>query len=73
MSEDERVRLRTRPSGTQPQFKYYLQVYSEVNGDLEATKKEVDALAQRIEDSFYEYQDKILGSEQRGLKIISNW
>jgi len=73
LSEDERIRLLTRPSGTQPQFKYYLQVYSPVNGDLEATKKEVDALAQRIEDSFYEYQDKVLGSAQRGLKIISNW
>lgn len=73
LSEDERIRLLTRPSGTQPQFKYYLQTYGKVDGDLEKTKKEVDELAQRIEDSFYEYQDRVLGSKQRGLKIISHW
>ncbi len=73
LSEDERIRLLTRPSGTQPQFKYYLQTYGEVNGDLEKTKKEVDEMAQRIEDSFYEYQDKILGKKERGLKIKSHW
>ncbi len=73
LSEDERIRLLSRPSGTQPQFKYYLQAYGKVDGDLEKTKKEVDALAQRIEDSFYEYQDKVLGKKERGLKIISHW
>lgn len=73
LSEDERVRLLTRPSGTQPQFKYYLQTFGQVSGDLEKTKKEVDEMAQQIEDSFYDYQDKVLGSKQRGLKIISHW
>ena len=73
LSEDERIRLLTRPSGTQPQFKYYLQTYAPVNGNLEEAKREADALAQRIEDSFYAWQDNILGSHQRGLKIISDW
>jgi len=73
LSEDERIRLLTRPSGTQPQFKYYLQTFGKVEDSLEKTKKEVDELAQKIEDSFYEYQDKVLGKKERGLKIISRW
>lgn len=73
LSEDERIRLLTRPSGTQPQFKYYLQTFGHVNGDLGKTKKEVDEMAQQIENSFYEYQDKALGTKKRGLKIISHW
>jgi len=73
LSEDHRIRLTTRPSGTQPQFKYYLQVYKKVNGDLEEVKKEVDALAEKIEESFYAYQDKILGKKLRGIKIQSHW
>lgn len=73
LSEDERIRLLTRPSGTQPQFKYYLQTFGKVEGDLNKTKKEVDDLAQKIEDSFYEYQDRVLGKKERGLKIRSHW
>lgn len=74
LSQDERIRLLTRPSGTQPQFKYYLQTYAPVvDGNLAAAKDEADELAQRIEDAFYKLQDSILGSEQRGLKIISRW
>lgn len=73
LSEDERIRLLTRPSGTQPQFKYYLQTFGRVSGDLEKTKKEVDEMAKRIENSFYEYQDKVLEIKKRGLKIISHW
>ena len=73
LSEDEKIRLLTRPSGTQPQFKYYLQTYGKVSGDLEKVKKEVDILAEEVEKSMYEYQDKVLGKKARGLKIISNW
>ncbi len=73
LSEDEKIRLLTRPSGTQPQFKYYLQTFGAVNDDLEEVKNEVDRLAERIEESMYTFQDKILGKRQRGLKIISNW
>ena len=73
LSEDERTKLLTRPSGTQPQFKYYLQTSGAANGDLERVKKEVDDLAERIEDSMYSIQDSILGKKQRGLKIRSNW
>ena len=73
LSEDERVRLLTRPSGTQPQFKYYLQTYGKVNGDLKKVKKEVDSLAEKIEESMYDIQDKILGKKIRGLKIKSHW
>src|SRR4030066_1865424 len=60
LSEDERIRLLTRPSGTQPQFKYYLQAFGKVDGNLGKVKKEVDDLAQRIEDSMYGIKDKIL-------------
>ena len=73
LSDDERIRLLTRPSGTQPQFKYYLQTYGEVNGDLETVKEKVDTLAKEIEESMYKYQDKVLEKKERGLKIISNW
>lgn len=73
LSQDEKIRLLTRPSGTQPQFKYYLQTFGKVNNNLEEVKKEVDNLAQKIEDSFYEYQDKVLGKKERGLKIRSHW
>ncbi len=73
LSEDERIRMITRPSGTQPQFKYYVQVFGKVNGNLLEVKKEVDTLALKIEDSFYAYQDKVLGKEARGIKIISHW
>lgn len=73
LSQDERIRLLTRPSGTQPQFKYYLQTFGKVEGDLDNVKEEVDSLAERIEKSMYEYQDKILGKKERGLKIISKW
>jgi phosphomannomutase len=73
LSEDERIRVLTRPSGTQPQFKYYTQVFGKVDGNLEEVKKEVDNLAQKIEDSFYRYQDEVLGKKERGLKIISHF
>lgn len=73
LSEDERIRLLTRPSGTQPQFKYYLQTFGKVAGNLDETKKEVDTLAQKIEDVMYAIQDRILGKKERGLKIRSHW
>lgn len=73
LSEDEKIRLLTRPSGTQPQFKYYLQTFGEVGSDLGKVKQEIDGLAEKIEESFYEYQDKVLGKQERGLKIISHW
>jgi len=73
LSEDEKIRLLTRPSGTQPQFKYYLQTYGKVNGDLEKVKGEIDTLAEEVEKSMYEYQDNVLGKKARGLKIISKW
>ncbi|OGY24582.1 MAG: hypothetical protein A2Y57_01860, partial [Candidatus Woykebacteria bacterium RBG_13_40_7b] len=73
LSEDERIRLLTRPSGTQPQFKYYLQAFGKVDGNLGKVKKEVDDLAEKIESSMYEIQDKILGKKMRGLKIRSRW
>ena len=73
LSSDERIRLLTRPSGTQPQFKYYLQAFGKVNGNLEKVKGEVDALAEKIEESMYTLQDKILGKKIRGLKIKSHW
>ncbi len=73
LSEDERIRLLTRPSGTQPQFKYYLQTFGKVDVSLEETKKEVDALAQKIEDDMYVIQDRILGKKERGLIIRSHW
>src|SRR4030066_1284112 len=57
LSEDERIRLLTRPSGTQPQFKYYLQAFGKVNGDLEKVKRGVDSLAEKIEKSMYDLQD----------------
>ena len=73
LSEDEKVRLLTRPSGTQPQFKYYLQTFGKVSGNLEKVKKEVDSLAEKIEEYMYAIQDKILGKQIRGLKIRSHW
>ena len=73
LSEDEKVRLLTRPSGTQPQFKYYLQTFGKVSGNLEKVKKEVDSLAEKIEEDMYAIQDKILGKQIRGLKIRSHW
>ncbi|OGY22828.1 MAG: hypothetical protein A2172_01915 [Candidatus Woykebacteria bacterium RBG_13_40_15] len=73
LSEDERIKLLTRPSGTQPQFKYYLQAFGKVNGDLEKVKRGVDSLAEKIEEDMYAIQDKILGKKVRGLKIRSYW
>jgi len=73
LSEDERIKLLTRPSGTQPQFKYYLQAFGKVNGDLEKVKRGVDSLAEKIEEDMYAIQDKILGKKVRGLKIRSHW
>jgi len=73
LSEDERIRLLTRPSGTQSQFKYYLQVFGKVNGNLEEVKRQVDSLAEKIEEDMYAIQDKILGKKERGLKIKSHW
>lgn len=73
LSADERIKLLTRPSGTQPQFKYYLQVYGKVDGNLEQVKAEVDQLAEAIEKDFYTYQDQVLGKSIRGLKIRSHW
>ncbi len=73
LSEDERIRLLTRPSGTQPQFKYYLQAFGKVNGNLKKVKREVDNLAEKIEESMYVLQDKIIGKKIRGLKIKSHW
>ncbi|OGY28266.1 MAG: hypothetical protein A2Z42_01830 [Candidatus Woykebacteria bacterium RBG_19FT_COMBO_43_10] len=72
LSPDERIRLSTRPSGTQPQFKYYLQTYGKVDGGLGNVKKEVDALAEAIEKDMYGYQDRVLGKKSRGLKIRSH-
>lgn len=73
LSEDERVKLLTRPSGTQPQFKYYLQTFGKVDNNLDKVKQEVDSLAEAIENDFYSYQDKVLGKTVRGLKIRSHW
>jgi len=44
-----------------------------VNGNLEKVKKEVDNLAENIEEDMYAIQDKILGKKVRGLKIKSHW
>lgn len=73
LSSDEKIKLLTRPSGTQPQFKYYLQTFGTVENNLDQVKKEVDDLAERIEESMYALQDKILGKKERGLKIRSHW
>lgn len=73
LSEDEKTRLITRPSGTQPQFKHYIQVHSSVEGDLKNCKEEADKMAQQIEDSFREYQDNVLGPGAQWLKIKSHW
>ncbi len=73
LSEDERIKLLTRPSGTQPQFKYYIQTFGKVSEDLKKTKEEVDQLAEAIEKDMYSYQDRVLGKTERGLKIRSHW
>ena len=73
LADDGRKMFTTRPSGTQPQFKHYIQHYCKVDGDLEDVKKEVDLRAEEIEKSFFEYQDKILGKKIPGHKFVSNW
>jgi phosphomannomutase len=73
LSSDERIRFSTRPSGTQPQFKYYLQTFGTVNNNLPSVKKQVDTLAEEIEKDIYAYQDRILDKKLRGIKIKSRW
>ncbi len=73
LSKDGRTKFTTRPSGTQPQFKHYIQHYSKAKNNLSAVKKEVDKETKEIERSFFEYQDKVLGKKIRGHRFASNW
>ena len=73
LSEDGRTRFTARPSGTQPQYKYYIQHYGKVGNDLNKVKKEVDSITENIEESFFEIEYKILGKKIGGHKFESNW
>jgi len=72
LSKDGRTKFTVRPSGTQPQFKYYIQVYGS-DKDLDKVKKEVDLETKQIEKSFFDYQFKILGKDISGHRFSSNW
>lgn len=72
LSKDGKTKFTVRPSGTQPQFKYYIQVYG-CGNDLNKVKKEVDLRAKEIEKSFFDHQFKILGKNISGHRFASNW
>ncbi len=56
LSEDERTRITVRPSGTEPILKYYIQHYKKSEGNLDATKQEVDAIAQEMKEAIAGYE-----------------
>ncbi|MCH7541534.1 phospho-sugar mutase [Patescibacteria group bacterium] len=73
LSKDERTKLTTRPSGTQPQFKHYIQHYGKVRDNLQGVKSQVENEEREIEKSFFEYQDRVLGQKIIGHRFASNW
>lgn len=73
LSKDERTKLTTRPSGTQPQFKHYIQHYGKVRDNLQGVKSQVGNEEKEIEKSFFEYQDRVLGQKIIGHRFASDW
>jgi len=73
LSEDGRTKITARPSGTQPQLKYYIQHYKKAKDNFEDLKKEVDSVASEIEKAAFDYQDRILGKKITGHSFKSNW
>lgn len=63
LGEDERVKVTVRPSGTEPKIKYYIQVYSGVNDNLDETKVRVDTDAENIEKAILKEATKFIQSE----------
>lgn len=73
LSKDGKTRLTARPSGTQPQFKYYIQHYGRVENDLQKVKRGVGIEAESIGEAMFNYQNKVLGKKIPGHKFKSNW
>ncbi|MEX2028072.1 MAG: phospho-sugar mutase [Candidatus Curtissbacteria bacterium] len=63
MSQDEKVKVTVRPSGTEPKIKYYIQNYAHVTGDLGDVAKKVDATAKGLESSILEEAAKYIEKE----------
>ena len=60
LSDDERVRLTVRPSGTEPKIKYYIQNYHKVSGSLSEIKRKVDKIAFALEKAILEEAGKYI-------------
>jgi phosphomannomutase len=73
LSSDGRTKFTTRPSGTQPQFKHYIQHYGKSKNYLSGLKKKVDKEEKEIENSFFEYQIGVLGKKIIKHRFASNW
>ena len=73
LSEDGRTKFTVRPSGTDPQLKYYFQHYGRVDNDLQRVKKEIDSVADKLETAIFKFQDKVLGKKIQGHSFKSKW
>ncbi len=51
LSQDERVKVTVRPSGTEPKIKYYIQNFAKVAGDLTQIKEKIDTQAKKLEEA----------------------
>lgn len=59
-SEDERVKITVRPSGTEPKVKYYIQNFSQVSGNLAEIKGKVDETADKLRKAILEEATKYI-------------
>lgn len=62
-SDDERVRVTVRPSGTEPKIKYYIQNYAKAATDLDIVKKRVNTQAEDLERAILKEASKYIQSE----------